>query len=131
MLRAPLLAFSILAAAPALAQMPDMSASDAVSALTEAGRDKLLIADLIGAKITDPSGEAGTLTNLVAVPGGRIVAALVTPAGGGDPVVIPYQLVKIDAAADALGLSLPEPLADLAGRSGMAELGQAVGGLLD
>ena len=131
MLRAPLLALSILTAAPALAQMPDMSASDAVSALTEAGRDKLLIADLIGAKVTDPSGEAGTLTNLVAVPGGRIVAALVTPAGGGDPIAIPYQLVKIDAAADTLGLSLPEPLADLAGRSGMEELGQAVGGLLD
>ena len=38
MLRASILAISMLATTPALAQMPDLSASDALSALTEAGQ---------------------------------------------------------------------------------------------
>lgn len=123
---------TVLLTGPARTQGLDLAGmtSDAASALTDAARDRLLVADLIGAEITDPAGRAGTVTNLVAVPGGRLVAVLVEPSGGGEPIALPYQILKLDTASDTLGVSLERRLSELAGMQGITELGQAMGGLL-
>ena len=127
---------TLIAAVPALAAVPaaaqdalDMPASmtDAASMLASQAADSLLVGDLLGAEVLGPSGDvAGTIANLVALPGGRIVAALVEPSGGGTPVPVPYSAVKVSRKADKLSAALPMPLDELQAMDEMQELAGAV-----
>ena len=89
------------------------AADAAAEALRGAAEERLLIADLIGAEVAGPDGASlGTIENLVAVPGGTLVAAVLAVEGGGR-LPVPYRLVKVSGAADALGVSLPVGLEEL------------------
>ena len=162
-MRTPLALAALLALAaplPALAQLDDISgaAEEAASQLSDAAADKLLLADMIGLEITGPNGDTvGTVEDLVAVPGGKLVAAVIRlgpandaeveddepPAdgssdgsdaasadGAGDDgdefIVVPYRVLKIDTAAEALGVSLPVPVEELQGPA-MEALSDALG----
>lgn len=119
--------------APAGAQLMDLSeaASEAVSALEEAAQDAVLVGDLIGAEATGPAGErVGSVSNLVALPGGTLIAALIAPDEGGEPLVVPFKALKLSMKADAAGVTLPESPEALRGTEAATRLSQALGGLL-
>lgn len=128
-------ALVVLTGAAALAQdLPDLSSasSDAVSALSDAAESKLLIADLIGANVSDPSGNTvGTVDDLVAIPGGRIVAALIKPSDGGDLVPVPFKAVKVSQTADKASAALPDTLGAMRDSSAVQKLSDALGSLAD
>ena len=92
----------LIAAGPAPAQTADLgkAASEAVQAVKGQAQDALLVGDLIGAPARGPSGDQlGTISNLVALPNGTLVAVLVEPSDGGDPLAVPYKLVKLGPSA--------------------------------
>lgn len=106
------------------------ASSDAVSALSDAAEDKILIADLIGADVSDPSGDVvGTVDNLVAVPGGRIVAAIIKPEDDGDLLPVPFQAVKLSQGADKASVALPDTIGDMRDSSEVKDLSDAIGSL--
>ncbi|WP_372426064.1 PRC-barrel domain-containing protein [Salinarimonas chemoclinalis] len=121
-----------LAAAPTLAQdaMPleDLGGaiSDAASALEDAGEDALLVRDLLGMELTDPSGEtAGTVRDFVVVPGGRLVAALVeTPDGARVPV--PFAAIKLADRGETARATLSRPLSEVTASDGFEALEEAM-----
>ena len=101
------------------------AAKGAAEALKEAAADKLLVADMIGAEVTDPSGATvGTVENLVAVPGGKLVAAILKVEGGRLPV--PYEMVKVSRAQEKLGVTVPVSLEDLRGDEAVRALAEAL-----
>ncbi|HUF56308.1 MAG TPA: hypothetical protein VMM55_07075 [Thermohalobaculum sp.] len=104
-------------------------AANAAGVVTEKAKDTLLVREMLGREITGPGGETvGTLGNLVVVPGGRIAAIVVLP-GSGDPLVLPYQALKLSAAAsagEAVGLSLPMDLEEARGLGPVQDLTAAV-----
>ena len=103
------------------------AAEAAAEALKGAAEARLLIADLIGAEVTGPGdGRLGTVDDLVAVPGGRIVAALLSVEGGGR-LPVPFELVKVAEAADSAGVSLPVTLEELRADEAVATLSKALG----
>lgn len=109
---------------PARAQAPDVGTmtSDAVATLKGAAKDRLLVGDMIGSPVNGPSGsEVGTIANLVAIPGGRLVAVVVDLSDG-SKLPIPYQVMKIELAADTLNISLPVTVDELRNDSGVKEL---------
>jgi len=99
-------------AAPAVAAegpLDDLgpAATDALQSLRDAARDRVLVGDLMGAEVDGPSGEAlGTVRNLAAIPGGRLVAVVIELPDG-ERVAVPWQLVSLSRTADAVGLSVP------------------------
>lgn len=102
------------------------AASEAVDALKGADEARLLIADLIGAEVTGPGGQVlGTIEDLVAVPGGTLVAAILAVEGG-ERLPVPYQLVEASRGADALGVSLPVGLEELRADETVAALASAL-----
>jgi hypothetical protein len=132
-MRAAVALTAALLAAPAAAQLMGLgdAASEAASLVEEAAQDALLVGDLMGADVTDPAGDAvGTVANLVAAPGGTLIAVLVEPEGGGEPLLVPYKAATVSMKADALGLSLPAPMGELRGSEAVRELSQALGGVL-
>ena len=102
------------------------AASAAAEAIRGAAEDRLLIADVIGAEVTGPDGASlGTVENLVAVPGGKLVAAVLAVEGG-ERLPVPYELVKVSSAADTLGISLPVGLEELRADEAVAALAGAL-----
>ena len=102
--------------------------ASAAQAILEAGVDKILIGDLIGTTIEGPEGEAlGTVENLVAVPGGRLVAALMTLEDG-TRIAVPYQALKVSGAAETVQATLPMSAGDLRGMSELTDLAEQLGG---
>lgn len=116
-------------ATPATAQdLPSMEdVSSAASDLAGRVADHVMVADMIGRDVVGPDGAAlGTLENLVVLPGGNLVAAVVALEDGtrvalpwdaakagvkaGEPVEVPFTRAEIDGQAalrdlsDALGL---------------------------
>ncbi|MGJ3264302.1 MAG: PRC-barrel domain-containing protein [Salinarimonas sp.] len=132
-LAARLAAALVLAAGPALAQdvtsPEDVTGalSDATSALAEAGEDALLVRDLLGMELANPSGEtAGTVRDFVVVPGGRLVAALVeTPDGTRVPV--PFAAIKLADKGATARAALGQPLEELRAGDGYDALQDALG----
>jgi ribosomal 30S subunit maturation factor RimM len=124
----------LLGSAPAAAQdLPDLSSasSDAVSALKKAAENKLLIADLIGADVKEPSGRVvGTIKNLVAIPGGRIVAALIKPSDSSDLLPVPFQALKVAKASETASATLPDTMKNLRNSSAVKDLSSALGSVL-
>ena len=100
-------------------------AGDATKTLSEKARQKVLVRGMLGSEITGPGGGTiGTLDNLVIVPGGQVVAAIVKPEDG-EPLALPYQALKVSAAASAgkaAGVSLPVGLEELRGMQSVKDL---------
>jgi hypothetical protein len=121
----------VLLAGPAFGQdgvLPGDLGGEATKALEElrgAAKERILLADMIGVRVTGPSGETlGTVRDLAAIPGGRIVAVVMEVPDGGR-VAVPYQLVTVSQTADTLGVSLPvgvEPLLKNAAVNEMSSL---------
>jgi sporulation protein YlmC with PRC-barrel domain len=107
------------------------AAQGAADRLASEAEDKVLVSEMIGREVTGPGGErVGAVDDLVVVPGGQIVAVLVSPAEGA-PVALPYRALKVSAAASAaeqMGLSLPVSLEDARAMQGMQALTRAVTG---
>ena len=102
------------------------AATGAAEALKGAAEAKLLIADLIGADVTGPDDrKLGTVDDLVAVPGGRIVAVVLSIEGG-ERLPVPFELVKVARAADAAGVSLPVTLDELRADEAIRTLADAL-----
>ena len=126
-MRLPVVPMLVLVAAPVAAQdLPDLphqlsdASSIASAAQTLSGQvgDKLLIRDLLGKELTGSGGEVvGTVENLVAIPGGRLIAALVSTESG--QIAVPFAAIKVVGAAESSGLEVPVPASEL---TGMAEL---------
>lgn len=129
---------------PAFAQSSDsqplsqMAPGDVASATTEAlhtlgsaAKDKLLVRDLIGAKVTGPSASPlGTVEDLVVIPGGRVVAAIISPnAKDLGRVPVPFSVTKISHYAGKLELTLPVSLSELKGMKEVQSLAQALPGV--
>lgn len=105
------------------------AAASAAQTLEKSAKGHLLVAEMLGSEIAGPSGDTlGTLENLVVIPGGKIVAAIVKPKQG-DPIALPYQALKVSAAASAgkkTGLTLPIELEKARGMSALQDLTAAV-----
>jgi PRC-barrel domain len=120
-------------APPALGQsLPDVPDSltdssaiaSAAQTIAEAAKDKVLVGDLIGQSLTGVEGDTiGTVENLVAVPGGRLVAALVRTSDG-TRIAVPYAALKVSAAAQ--GLSATVPASELTGMGELQSLAQSL-----
>ncbi len=91
------------------------AAQNAIQALPSAAKDKLLVKDLLGAKVVGPGGNpVGTVEDLVVVPGGRVVAAIIsTKAKGAGRIPVPFSAVKLSRTAGTLGLTLPVEVSKL------------------
>lgn len=126
----------VLAALPAAAQSngsgsPDLAsaAKEAATALSDSAKDSLLVRDLLGATVTAPGGEkSGTVEDLVVVPGGRIVAALVKTGSDGERIPVPFSAVKVTRSASKLSLELPESIEALKKDSAVDALAKAIPG---
>ncbi len=128
---ATLIATAMLALPVRAQDLPDVATAtkDALSALESAGRERLLVGSLIGSDVSGPDGEVvGTVDDLVVIPGGRIVAALIQPRDGGDVVPVPYQLVKLSHGAETVSAFLPDDLASFAGGDLTKKLQDVVSG---
>lgn len=91
------------------------AAADATKALGSAAQDKLLVRDLLGAPVSGPGGATvGTIADLVVIPGGRVVAAIIA--------------AKVSHTAGKLGLTLPVSLSDLRGMKEVQSLAKAIPG---
>ena len=136
-MRAAPLTLAICLALPALAQdgLPDLpdeiagseAMASAARAILEAGEDKFLLADLIGREVTGPDGAAlGTVDNLAALPGGRLVAALMTLEDG-TRIAVPYQALSLSAAAGTLEATLPMSADQLSDMDELKDLAATLG----
>lgn len=100
----------------------------AIGSLTGAAKDKVLIKDLLGMKVSGPGGGTiGTVSDFAVLPGGRMIAALLTTA---DPkigqIAVPFTAIKIASSAKTVSLSLPMTLPELTGRADIQRLTAAV-----
>ncbi len=101
------------------------SIASAAQSLGEAGAEKLLIKDLIGKTLTGADGNTvGRVENFVVIPGGRIVAALVST-GEGSTIAVPYAAIKMADAAEAANLTAQIPASELSGMSELKSLAEA------
>lgn len=131
MLRAALLALLLASPAPIAAHAQSLgdlagAAESAAETLKSAAADKLLVADMLGAEVTGPGGEAiGTVENLAVVPGGKLVAAILTLENG-ERLPVPYQMVKVSRAQGKLDIELPVTLEDLRGDEAVNALAAAL-----
>ena len=86
-----------------------------------------MVADMLGAKVTTPSGDtAGTIRNLVAVPGGRLVAVILELSDG-QKLAVPYDIMKVSSASDTLDLSIPMGVEALTGSQAVKEVSSLLG----
>lgn len=107
------------------------AASQAAQALGSAAKDKMMIKDLLGAQVTGPGGQViGTVDNLAVVPGGRIVAALIsTKDKNTGRLAVPFAAAKLSATAGKMGLQLPMTLSELQSNKDIQALTQTVTGM--
>jgi PRC-barrel domain len=120
-------------ALPALGQdLPDIPDSltdasaiaSAADTLAGAAQDKVLVADLIGQSLTGADGQTvGTVEDLAAIPGGRLVAAIVST-GDGTRIAVPYAALQMSSAAQ--GLTATVPASELTGMSELRSLAQSL-----
>ena len=120
-------------AAPACAQNTGMlpesltSASSIASAaktLQQAAQDKLLVRDLLGTQITGANGDTlGTVENFAVIPGGRIVAAIVST-GSGTMIAVPFTALKVANTGQQLQTTVPA--SELTGMSELQSLADSL-----
>jgi ribosomal 30S subunit maturation factor RimM len=101
--------------------------ASAATSLAEMVQDKLLIRDLLGKEITGSNGDRlGTVENLAVIPGGRIVAAIVST-DGGTRIAVPYTAIKVTRAAEQAQLQAKVPASELTGMSELSSLADSLG----
>ena len=137
------LAIVSLEAAPVLAQssspqpMSQMAsgdvasaAADAVKTLGSTAKDKLFVRDLLGAPVSGPGGgTVGTVADLVVIPGGRVVAAIIaTKDKKMGHIPVPFSVAKVSNNAGKLELALPVSLSELKGMKEVQSLAHAIPG---
>jgi hypothetical protein len=106
------------------------AATDAAEALKNAAKDKVLVKDLLGTTINGPDGKAiGTVENLVVIPGGRVVAAILATGGKTGRIPVPFTAVKISKSAGQLEARLPMSLTELRNMKEVQQLGDVLPGL--
>jgi sporulation protein YlmC with PRC-barrel domain len=89
------------------------SIASAAQALSEAGMDRLLIKDLIGKELTGSDGNTiGTVEDFAVIPGGRIIAALVSTSDG-TRLAVPYAAIRVANAATSASLQVPISASEL------------------
>ena len=102
------------------------SIASAAQSLHKAAMDKLLVKDLIGKTLTGTDGNTvGTIENFAVVPGGRIIAALVST-GDGTLIAVPYAAIKIANAAGTASLNVPVRASKLQGMSELRSLASMI-----
>ena len=126
------LSLALTLALPAAAQgVPDLDAAasqaaDLAAQLGETAADRVLVADLLGREVIGPDGEAlGTLDDLVVLPGGNLVAAVIARPDG-TPVALPWDAAKAGVAAGR-PVEVPYTGAELDGAQALRELTGALG----
>jgi PRC-barrel domain len=127
---------AVLAAVPAAAQESGSDAqrvsdpaalASAAKDLAGMASDRLLIKDLLGQELAGPDGNSvGTIEDLVVVPGGRVVAALVETSDG-TRLAIPFAAVKLASAADGPPVSTTLKADEIKGMSELKTLAQTLG----
>ena len=76
-------------------------AADLTSKLAEGAADQVLVADMLGRDVIGPDGTAlGTLENLVVLPGGNLVAAVIARPEG-RRIALPWDAAKAGVKAGA------------------------------
>ncbi len=87
--------------------------------------------DLLGTNVTGPGGSTiGTVADLVVIPGGRIIAAIIsTKDKKTGRIPVPFSIVKVSNTAGKLGLALPVSVSELKGMKEIQSLAQAVPGV--
>jgi len=103
---------------------------DALSTLTGKAADKVLVGDLMGATLTGSDGNTiGTISNLAAMPGGRIVAVLIEMPDG-RKVGLPFQAIKLGKlagnATDKGAITVPMTKDQVAGMQKAKDLAKAI-----
>jgi len=107
---------------------PDAIAG-AARAMAKAAKDRLLVKDLLGRKLQGPDGQPlGTVDNLAVIPGGRIVAALVTLPDG-TRLALPFNAVTLATSAQGVQATVPATAEQLKGMPALVDLaGSLTGG---
>ncbi len=106
------------------------AAQKAIEALPSAAKDKLLVKDLLGAQVIEPGGSTvGIVEDLVVIPGGRVIAAIISTAKDTGRIPIPFAVVKVSHSAGKLGLTLPVSISELRGMKEIQSLRKHVPGL--
>lgn len=126
------LAAALALAAPATAQdLTDPGAvGDAAADLMGQGIDLaeevLLIRDLLGREVLGPDGDSlGTVENFVLIPGGNLVAAIVTLPDG-QRIALPYQAVSAGVTLNG-PVQIPMTRAEIDASQELADLTDAMG----
>lgn len=103
------------------------SASGIASAarnLAGEAEDRLLVRDLLGKELKGADGNTlGTVEDLAVIPGGRVVAAIVST-GNGKRIAVPFAAVKL--AGTGSSLEVPVAASDLAGRAELRSLAESL-----
>lgn len=130
MLRAIAVATTL--ALPVAAQdLPDLDAvasqaTDLATEVAEAAADRVLVADMLGRDVIGPDGAVlGTLDDLVVLPGGNLVAAVIARPEG-RPVALPWDAAKAGVAAGE-PVEIPFTGAELDGAQALRDLTDALG----
>lgn len=107
------------------------AANSAVQALTSAAKDKVLVKDLLGASVTVPGGDTvGTVENLVVLPGGRVIAAIIaTKSSQTGRIPVPFASVKLSQASGKIGVMLPASVSELNGMTEVQKLKGLIPGM--
>lgn len=95
----------------------DLTSGSAIASAAEslAGQasDSLLVRDLFGKELKGSDGEVvGTVDDLAVIPGGRVVAAIVSTRDGAQ-IAVPFAAVKLTGSASAL--EVPIAASELSG----------------
>lgn len=102
------------------------SIASAAQTLHKAGMDKLLVKDLIGKTLTGAEGDTiGTIENFAVIPGGRIIAALIS-LGDGTMIAVPYAAIQVANAAGVAAPNVPISASDIQGMSELRSLASSL-----
>ena len=102
------------------------ASSIASAAQTLAGQagDRVLVRDLLGKELKGADGNTvGTVEDLAVIPGGRVIAAIVST-GEGSRIAVPFAAVKLAGSASELQVSVPA--SELTGLTELQSLAQSL-----
>lgn len=123
-----LVALGVPASAQDLPTFDDLTSASAIASAAESLEsklgDRLLVRDLLGKELKGADGESvGTIEDLAVVPGGRVIAAIVST-GDGSRIAVPFAAVKL--ADSASRVEVPVAASELTGMSALGSLATAL-----
>jgi sporulation protein YlmC with PRC-barrel domain len=127
----PALLLSLAPLAASGQSLPDPSAladraSEAAQSVRDIAGEHLLIASMIGREVIGPDGGAvGTVEDFAVLPGGNLVAAVVSR-GDGARIALPWDAVKAGVAAGE-PVGIPFTAAEIDGQEALRDLADALG----